>query len=278
MRKIPFITKIYSDRNAIFEIARKDVKTQYRGSVLGFLWTILHPLLNMLVMYFVFQSFFGKNDPYYTIYLLCGNILFTAFRAATDQGLNSIVSNRGLLLRTKIEPYVFPTAKSVTAMTNFFYSLIALAPFMIYLSVQQGVNLFTYRILFILLMIPAFWLFELGIGLLLSAIFVFFRDLRHIYSVLLTLWMYLTPIFYKIDNMDATTQTIIKLNPMYHFVNYFRQCVYLGASHIDSATGQLATYMPSWQTLGILYLCGIAALLVGGGIFKLLKSKLIIRI
>ncbi len=273
-----FLKQLYSDRNAIFEIARKDVKTQYRGSVLGFLWTILHPMLNMLVMWIVFRHIFGKNDPYYAIYLLCGNIMFTAFRAATDQALNSIVSNRGLLLRTKIEPYVFPMSKSVSAMTNFFYSLIALLPFMITLSFQQGLNLFTYRLLFILLMLPAFWMFELGLGFLLSAVFVFFRDLRHIYSVVLTLWMYLTPIFYKIDSMDELTTTVIKINPMYHFVTYFRQCVYLGASNVSAETGQLAPYLPSWQTLGILYICGIGALLVGGAIFKALKSKLIIRI
>ncbi len=277
MKRIPLLSSLYQDRNAIFELARKDVKTQYRGSVLGYVWTILHPLLNMLVMWIVFRHMFGRNDPYYVIYLLAGNILFTAFRASTDQSLASIVGNRGLLLRTKMNPYLFPVSKSVAAMTNFFYSLVALIPFMVYLSVQQGVNLFTYRLAFILLMLPAFWMFELGIGFFLSAVYVFFRDLKHIYSVLLALWMYLTPIFYKADMMDGMSLTIIKFNPMFHFVSYFRDCVYLGAAFVDKQ-GVLSPYIPPWKTLGILYICGVGALLLGGLIYKLLKKKIILNV
>ena len=277
MKKIPLLTNLYEDRNAIFELARKDVKQQYRGSILGYVWTVLHPLLNMLVMWIVFRHMFGRDDPYYVIYLLAGNILFTAFRASTDQALASIVGNRGLLLRTKMHPYLFPVSKSVAAMTNFFYSLIALIPFMIYLSIQQGINLFTYRLLFILLMLPAFWLFELGIGFFLATIYVFFRDMKHIYSVILALWMYLTPIFYKVSMMDGVALTVVKLNPMFHFVNYFRDCVYLGASYVNEQ-GVLSPYLPPWKTLGILYLCGIASLLIGSLIYKLLKRKIILSV
>ena len=279
MKRIPVISAVYRDRNAIYEIARKDVKTQYRGSVLGFLWTILHPLLNMLVLWIIFRNLFGKSDPYYVLYLLCGNILFAAFRASTDQSLRSIVSNRGLLLRTKISPYIFPAAKTVTGMINFAYSLLALLPFMIYLSVTQGVNLFSYQLAFVLLVLPAFWLFELGMGLFLSALYVFFRDLRHIYAVILTLWMYLTPIFYKVENLnlDDFGRTVINCNPMYHFVTYFRECVYMGAT-AKNAEGLLAPTLPSWTTLGICYLCGVGGLILGIAFFMALKRKIIIRI
>lgn len=270
MKRIPLLTSLYEDRNAIFELARKDVKQQYRGSVLGFVWTILHPLLDMFVMWVIFRKMFGRDDPYYVVYLLTGNILFAAFRASTDQSLVSIVNNRGLLLRTKMHPYLFPVSKSVASMTNFFYSLVALIPFMIYLSITQGVNLFSYQVLFIFLMLPAFWMFELGLGFLLSAIYVFFRDIRHLYSVLLSLWMYLTPIFYKIDMIkDSVAETIIKINPMYQFVDYFRQCTY---------SAVISNSLPSWSTLGILYLCGILSILIGGLIYKALKGKIIMSV
>ena len=274
MKKIPVLSSLYRDRNAIYEIARKDVKTQYRGSVLGFLWTILHPLLNMAVMWVIFRNFFGKEDPYYALYLLCGNILFAAFRASTEQSLRSVVNNRGLLLRTKISPYIFPVSKTVTGIINFAYSLLALLPFMIYLSINPGVNLFSYQLVFLLLLFPAFWLFELGVGLFLSALYVFFRDLRHIYAVILTLWMYLTPIFYNVETMklDNFAHTVVMCNPMYHFVTYFRECIYLAVTAKGGAT------IPSWSNLGICYICGIGGLLVGGAFFMALKRKLIIRI
>ena len=277
MKRIPLITSLYNDRHAIFELARKDVKTQYRGSILGYVWTVLHPLLNMLVMWLVFRHMFGRNDPYYPIYLLTGNILFTALRTSTEQALASIVLNRGLLLRTKMNASLFPVSKSVASMTNFFYSLIALIPFMIYLSFQQGINLFTYRLLFIFLLLPAFWLFELGLGFFLSAVYVFFRDVKHIYSVFLTLWMYLTPIFYKTEIMDGFSLTLIKLNPMYHFLSYFRDCVYMGATAVN-AEGVLSPVLPNFVSLGICYLCGVVALIIGGCIYKLCKKNIILNI
>ena len=277
MKRIPLITSLYNDRHAIFELARKDVKTQYRGSILGYVWTVLHPLLNMLVMWLVFRRMFGRNDPYCPFYLLTGNILFTALRTSTEQALASIVLNRGLLLRTKMNASLFPVSKSVASMTNFFYSLIALIPFMIYLSFQQGINLFTYRLLFIFLLLPAFWLFELGLGFFLSAVYVFFRDVKHIYSVFLTLWMYLTPIFYKTEIMDGFSLTLIKLNPMYHFLSYFRDCVYMGATAVN-AEGVLSPVLPNFVSLGICYLCGVVALIIGGCIYKLCKKNIILNI
>lgn len=100
--------KLAKNKDIIFELSRKQIKTQYRDSTLGFLWTILNPLLNMLVMWVVFQNVLGIKDPYYPIYLLAGNILFAALRASTTQSLLSMVDNRGLLLRTKMDLDVFP--------------------------------------------------------------------------------------------------------------------------------------------------------------------------
>lgn len=277
--------KIRTDNNIVYELTRKQVKVQYRDSSLGFLWTVLHPLLNMLVMWLVFTQFFGKTDPYYSIYLLCGNILFAALRSSTEQSLGSIVGHRSLLLRTKVEFHIFPLSNVCTSLVNFLFSLIALLPFMIWLSIQEGISLFSFNLLFILLMLPALFIFEYGIGLFLSVIFIYFRDIKHLYAVFLTLWTYITPIFYKSHTIKGAVSVILKLNPMYHFVLYFRECVYLGAAGIDSTTCEItktapkiAPYIPVWNTLGYCYGFAAIALLIGGITFLALRKKAIMRI
>lgn len=272
--------RIRGYRNTVYELTRKQVKTQYRDSTLGFLWTVLNPLLHMLVMWFVFKSVFGVTDPYYPIYLLAGNILFAALRSSTSQALNSLVVNRNLLLRTKIDLEVFPLSNVLTSLVNFAFSLIALIPFMIWLTVQQGVNLFSYQLAFTLLMLPAFMLFEYGLGLFLAALFVYFRDLVHLYGVFLTLWQYLTPIFWPLDRLskDSLTYKVVQLNPMLHFVNYFRDSVYRGATGITLLGEEIGPYIPAWSTLGIIYAIGVGTFLIGFGFFSLLKPKIITRI
>ncbi len=278
IEQLKFLQK---DRNLIFELTRRSIKTQYRGSILGFLWTILNPLLTMLIMWLVFSNIFGKS-PYYPIYLLSGNILFTALRNSTFTGLSSIDNNRNLLLRTKVNPYVFPCSIALSSVVNFFLSLVALIPFMIWLSIDQSFNLFTYRLLFILLMLPAFWLFEYGIGLFLSFLFIFFKDIKQLYSVFLVLWQYLTPIFYTTDGFsNQFLLTIIKLNPMYHFINYLRECIYMGAVGIDPYLPNAdpgLSYIPYWHTLGILYGLGLISLIIGVAFYKSVKDKAVVRL
>lgn len=282
------------DKNLIFELSRRNIKQQYRGSILGFVWTILNPLLTMLVMWFVFQQIFGKDNSYYPIYLLCGNILFTALRTATSMSVASIENNRGLLLRTKVSPYVFSCSISISSLINFFLSMVALIPFMIWLSVVVTfpggvhVNLFSYQLAFILLMLPAFWLFEYGISLFLSVLYIFFKDLKHIWNVFLLAWQYITPIFYTVDRFQANSpiMILIKINPMYQFVTYFRECVYMGAiaqnpetlETIVDGSGNLLPYIPSWGRLGIIYACGVLSVVIGIAFFKILKRKVIVHL
>lgn len=270
----------FKNKDIVFELTRKQVKTQYRGSTFGFVWTVLNPLLNMLVMWAVFSNVLGIKDPYYPIYLLAGNIVFAALRSSTTQALGSMVENRNLLLRTKTDLSVFPLSNVLTSIVNFGFSLIALIPFMIWLSLQEGINLFSYQLPFILLMLPALLIFEYGLGLFLGVLFVFFRDLKHLYGVFLTLWQYMTPIFYPVARVKNTPfYTVVRLNPMYYFVNYFRDCVYAGATGynmLDESFG--ASFIPPFQTLGIIYLCAAASLVLGYTMFYLLRSKIITNI
>lgn len=253
---------IFKDRYVLHELVRKRVKAQYRNSFLGMLWTILNPLLNMLVMWVVFKQFFGRNDPLYPIYLLAGNVLFGCLRGATDGALQSVVNNRGLLTRVKIEPYLFPLSSTLSSLVTMAFSMIALLIIMLSMQIFGGYSIFHYRIFAVLLMIPAFVLFEYGIGLFLSAIYVFARDIKHLYSVFLTLWTYITPIFYKVDTLKVGSfaYKLVKCNPMYYFVRFFRDALYMGWSEYPV------------QDLLVLYGLGVASVIIGTVTFKLLKK------
>ena len=261
---------LIKNRYVLSELVRKKVKTQYRNSFFGMLWTVLNPLLNMLVMWVVFSQFFGRNDPLYPVYLLTGNILFSCLRGATDGALQSIVTNSGLLKRVKIDSYLFPLSSTLSSLVNFGFSLVALLLIMLGMQIFGGYSLFGVNMLLVVLMLPAFVLFEYGIGLFLSALYVFFRDIKYLYSVFLTLWTYITPIFYKFNDSflkeGSFAHVLVKCNPMYYFVRFFRDAIYMGFE------------TPIWQDLGVLYLLGIASVIVGTLVYKPLKKHFMMNI
>ena len=279
-------TSFRKNANIVFDLVLKSIKVQYRNSVIGALWTVLNPLLNMIVMYLVFSFVLGYGDnPTYPLYIFCGNILFSLLRASTTQSVTCIVGNRGILTKNKVSQFVFPVANNISALVNFGFSLVALLGVMAVVSITSRVNYFTPRLFLVLLMLPAMFLFSYGLSLILASAYVFFRDIQHFYTVFLTLWTYLTPVFWKIElfeNKEITGEgffsqllrflkpillTIIKFNPMYQFIDYFRYIVF--AWHNGAPLAQ------SFSTLGILYLVGIAFFGIGTLVFVLTRRKFI---
>lgn len=260
--------------NIVKQLVLRSIKVQYRNSVIGIFWTILNPLLNMLVMYLVFNKMFGGDDPTYALYLLCGNIVFNMMRGATHQSLPSIVNNRGLLTKNKMSYNVFPLSYNLSAVVNFGFSFIALLGVMLVVWVQ-GQPVFSPSIFLTLVMLPALFLFSYGMSLILCSLYVFFRDVMHFYTVFLTLWTYLTPIFYKIerfgeDFFGVFLKTVIHMNPMYYFVEYFRDIAYR-----CSATG---APLPGVGATVVIYLIGIIFTLAGAIVFMSTKRKFIYNI
>lgn len=267
--------ELIKNKNIVVQLVKRGIKLQYRNSAIGVLWTILNPLLNMFVMYLVFGTIFKYNDDStYLLYLLCGNIIFNTMRAATTQSLPILVYNRGLLTKNKISYNVFPLSCNVSAIVNFLFSFIALLAVMLFVSIKTPV--FSPTIFLTILMLPALFLFNYGMSLILSALYVFFRDVMHFYNVFLTLWMYLTPIFYKLQNLGESWKVLVirvvmKLNPMAHFVEYFRDIVYrMKLGTITEAS--------VYSGLGTLYLWGIAFAVVGSILFYLTKKNFIFSI
>lgn len=301
--------------NIVKQLVIRSVKVQYRNSVIGIFWTILNPLLNMLVMYLVFSNMFGRSAgttptdaETYALYLLCGNIIFGMMRTATIQSLPSIVQNRGLLTKNKMSYNVFPLSYTVSALVNFGFSFIALLGVM-FVVWLQGQAVFSLNIFLVLVMLPALFLFCYGLSLVLSALYTFFRDIQHFYNVFLTLWMYLTPIFYSVSAFENDSSflskfmsTIIHINPMYYFVEYFRAVVYRCSAHegaiagletalsnatdakaISELTVQLSdtiasAQLPGFGDVAVLYAIGLITTLIGAIVFMSTKRRFIYNI
>lgn len=258
-----FFSQLRKNNNILKVMVGKNFRSQYRNSVLGVLWTVLNPLLNMIVLSLVFSELFGDRAGVgiYPIYLFCGNLIFTMMRQITNQSLTSLVSNSGLIKKVKISYSVFPLSNMFTGLVNFAVSFVALLIIMLIVGQE-----FYWTILLTVTIVPAVLLFSLGIGYVLASLYVFFRDVQHLYTVFLTLWMYLTPIFYTADSLDnSKIQRIIELNPMTQFISMFRQIIQWGE-------------VPSVSQYGISYAWGIIMLIVGYTIFKLNRRKYILYI
>lgn len=197
---------------------KRDVKKQYRGSTLGYIWSILNPLLIMLVMWLVFSNIFKNSIENFPVYLFIGRMFFSFITDATNAGMRSIVGNAGLIKKTPVPKYIFPIANITSAAVTFLFSLGAFA--LVLLFTRTPIRL---SALFFPVVVIQTYVFSLGLGFFLAQLNVFFRDTTHLYSVFTTAWMYLTPIFYPMKNLSAELQHIIShYNPAYFYVQQGR--------------------------------------------------------
>ena len=206
-------------------LVRRNIKNQYYRSFIGVLWTVLNPLLNMLVMTLVFSNLFGNDETLtldYPIYILSGNIIFNIMRTSTSGSLPCLVRQRDMLQKTRVSIALFPTANVLSSLVTFLFSFVALL-IVALVRYLTGDYVFAWQIVLVVVLVPAVALFSLGISYFLSALYVFFRDIEHLYTVILTLWTYLTPLFYTVNRLGSDLiKKIMFLNPMYHYVEYFR--------------------------------------------------------
>lgn len=205
-------------------LVERDIKLKYRRSVLGYLWSILNPLITMMVMVIVFSHMFSRGIENFPVYLISGNILFSFMRESSTQAMNSIIGSAALLKKIYVPKYIFTLSKVTSSLVNLLFSLGALLIVMIFTKVQ-----FTWYCLLTVIPILQLYIFCIGLGLFLAQANVFFRDIGNIWGVVTLAWMYMTPIFYSIDNLSPALQYWIpKLNPMYIFITQFRDFVLTG--------------------------------------------------
>lgn len=204
----------------IRELSGREIKRKYARSFLGILWSVLNPLLTMLVMSVIFTYMFSRNIENYPLYLLCGQITYSLFSGITNASMSSLVDNKNMLIRVKFPKMIFPLSRGVTALVNFGYSLIALAIVMIFFRVWPSIYILLVPVDIVLL-----FLFGVGTGYILSVLYVFFADIKYLYSVFLTMLMYCSALFYSVESLSPTMQTVISVNPLYVYISIFRKCM-----------------------------------------------------
>ena len=217
------------------ELVKRDFKKKYKRSVLGVGWSILSPLLTLLVMKLVFTQFFGRNTPHYTIYILCGNVVWSYFSEATRGGMTALMGNAGIFTKVNIPKYLFVLSKNVQALISFLLTILILFAFVAFDSLA-----FTWKYFLLLYPIVLFVLFNIGMGMILSAWYVFFRDVEYLYDIFLRLLMYMSAIFYTLNNYSQQVQQLFLLNPVYVFIKYFRMIII--DSEIPSGTFHLLMF------------------------------------
>ncbi|MCI2241763.1 ABC transporter permease [Adlercreutzia faecimuris] len=201
----------------------KDFKLKYRRSVLGIAWSVLNPLLMMCVLSAVFSTFFRFQIENFPLYLILGNTIFALMSDSTSSAMSSIIDSAPLIKKIRIEKLIFPIEKVLFTLVNFVISLIAVALVMVFFRIVP-----TWNLLLLPLLIVYVTIFSAGIGLILATLAVFFRDVLHFWSVIITAWTYATPLFYPIDILPDWMLAFEKFNPMYHYVTYFRDIALWG--------------------------------------------------
>lgn len=202
------------------ELVKRDFKAKYKRTTLGMVWSVLSPMLSLLVMRLVFTRFFGRTTEHYTTYLFCGNLVYAFFNEATAQGMLSLVTNSGIFTKVTMPKYLFLLSKNIQAMLNFALTLCVFFVFCVFDHIT-----FTWKLVCLVYPIVCLVLFNIGVGLILSAIYVFFRDMQYLWAVFLQLLMYMSAVFYTIDHYSPTAQNLFLLNPIYLFIRYFRKIV-----------------------------------------------------
>lgn len=212
--------KLLKNRFLFEELVKRDFKKKYKRTILGVFWSLLSPLLMLLVMSLVFTNFFGRRTPHYTIYLFAGNLVFSYFKEATNGGMSSLLANAAIFTKVNVPKYLFLLSKNVSSLINFGLTLII---FLIFVALD-GIA-FTWRFILLIYPIGCLVIFNIGVGFILSALFVFYRDIQYLYDIFTMLLMYLSAIFYTVDTFPQGVQKFFYINPIYVYITYFRKIV-----------------------------------------------------
>ncbi len=242
--------KLKKYRFLFSQLVRRDFTLKYKRTVLGAVWSLLSPLFTLVIMWFVFHDLLGNSIPHFVIYMFIGQTIFSFFSDATTQGMTSLLDNASIFTKVNIPKYMFLLSKNVSSLINFGLTLCLLFVF----TLLEGLSI-SWQYLMLLYPTALLIVFNIGVGLILSALFVFFRDLQYLWGVCTQLIMWVSAIFYAIDGFDAGMQNLFLLNPIYLFIRYFRKIM-------------IENTVPSiWFHL-LMAGYAVASLLIGGLIYK----------
>lgn len=246
--------------NALFSLVKRDFIVKYRRSVLGIFWSVLNPLLMMIVISAVFSYLFRFDIEHYPVYYLTGYIMFTMFSSSTSSAINSIIGASELIKKMYLPKYLFPVEKCLFEFINISVSFVALMIVLIWFRVPITISWLMIPLPFLSIL-----LFSIGISFILSSLNVYFRDIGHLYSIVTMVLMYATPVIYPVSILPPHIMDIMNYNPLYHFIDYFRVLV------IDGK-------IPSLDSALICTAFALGTFLFGALVFKMLQRKFILYI
>lgn len=242
-------------KDLLYELIKRNLKRRYSESFLGFLWYIIEPLVFMSIIIFVFTVIFPRGRENFAVFYLCGSLVFRFFSSGTSSSLRSIIQDGNLIKARRLPREIFPISQIIVALISSVFDLIILFIFMIIFGVPFQI---------LLLFIPLFLLLEtliiLGIGLILSVLYVRFRDLNVIWTLINRMLFWVLPIVYDISLVPVDYQLIYKLNPLTLLILDFRDVV-------------LNYTIPSWENILYIVISGLILFLIGYFLFNRSKKN-----
>lgn len=207
----------------IKELTSREIKRKYSRSYLGIVWSVLNPLLSMAVLSMIFTQIFQRSIENFPIYYLTGYIIWQAFTGATNAAMTTLVDNKNMLIKLKLPMEIFILARVYTALVNLGYSIVAYVVMLAVFRVKPNWLMLLFPVIVLFL-----FLFALGVSYIIATAYVFFGDVKHLYSVILTLWMYCSAIFYPVDRLEGMIRKVIESNPIFNYIDCARQIVMYG--------------------------------------------------
>lgn len=246
-----YIRNLMRYKPLLSQLVIRDIKVRYRKSILGVFWTLLNPLLMMIVLSVVFSNIFKFDVANYPVYILSGQVIFNFFSESTSSAMTSVVDNATLLKKIYVPKYCFTISSFLSSIINILASFAALIVVMLFMRMDLHWTILLCWLPVILLVI-----FSMGVGFILAAYVVKFRDIFHFYSVFLTALMYLMPVIYPLSIIENVpiVREIVNYNPLTIILNMFRDLVMNGV-------------VPSWEPFLIVGLIAIAVLALGLWVF-----------
>lgn len=255
-----YIKNFLKYRHLLVELVKKDIKLKYRRSYLGILWTLLEPLLTMIVLTIVFGTLFGRTDKTFPVYVLSGRLIYSFFSASTKASMKSVRAHSGMIKKVYVPKYIYPLASVLSNYVIFLISLIVLVVVSVVLQIKP--TIFLIQAIIPLLIIP---IMSFGVGMILATLAVFFRDLEYLWSVVLMIISYTSAIFYPVERlMKSGYSWILRYNPIYAVIVNFRNAIY----------GNPIEMHALWVSIGV----SVITLLIGIIMFCRKQDKFILYV
>ncbi len=251
------IIELYNYREMLFNQVKKDLRTRYKGSVLGFLWTFVNPLLQLIVYSVVFSLIMRVTVENFTVYLFIGLTPWMFFAGALQGSSSSIIANKDLVKKIYFPRIIIP----LSVATGVFMNLVFTMPIVFLALMVSGIGFSWYVLLLPLIMILEY-LFVIGMCLIISSFNVFFRDLEHILSIVIMAWFYFTPIVFTMEMVPKNLQHLFYLNPMTAIIGAYRDILYYQR-------------MPNWTNLGAILFFSVTTLILGYSMFQKLQKSFV---